>query len=183
VRPARSEPWGPSGTVLHEISSATTDSQQRMIIIQVLYERLKEPAANWKKVTPPCRCRGPPVPWPAGAGARRRRLGSLSSGLFPSLPRCGAAAFSGLPWEEEEAGSPRTLHGGIFSCLVVVNTLDLLLSRFNRVALNKVWCFAFKKVWCFAEHGSVLRCPFFSNKTGVSSEGRSGLMVGRCTQG
>ncbi|KAJ1492842.1 hypothetical protein T484DRAFT_1770046 [Baffinella frigidus] len=45
-----SEPWGPSGTVLHEISTATTDSQQRSIIMQVLYERLKEPAANWKKV-------------------------------------------------------------------------------------------------------------------------------------
>lgn len=53
MSPARSEPWGPSGTVLHEISTATTDSQQRSIIMQVLYERLKEPAANWKKVPPP----------------------------------------------------------------------------------------------------------------------------------
>eukprot|EP00277_Geminigera_cryophila_P043022 CAMPEP_0173085702 /NCGR_PEP_ID=MMETSP1102-20130122/21994_1 /TAXON_ID=49646 /ORGANISM="Geminigera sp., Strain Caron Lab Isolate" /LENGTH=298 /DNA_ID=CAMNT_0013965461 /DNA_START=34 /DNA_END=927 /DNA_ORIENTATION=- len=45
-----SEAWGPSGTQLHDISMATTDPQQRQLIFQVLWERMKEPPANWRKV-------------------------------------------------------------------------------------------------------------------------------------
>ena len=37
----RSEAWGPSGTVLHEIAAATTDEQQRTLILQTLYDRLR----------------------------------------------------------------------------------------------------------------------------------------------
>eukprot|EP00960_Hanusia_phi_P067493 766642-Hanusia_phi.AAC.2 len=62
-----SEAWGPSGTQvrakkrveearvlidlrqLHEISAATSDSQQKSLILQVLWERFKEPPQNWRK--------------------------------------------------------------------------------------------------------------------------------------
>jgi hypothetical protein len=44
-----SEAWGPAGSVLYEIAQATADSQQRQLIFQVVWERLKEPGENWRK--------------------------------------------------------------------------------------------------------------------------------------
>ena len=35
---------------LHDISMATTDPGQRQLIFQVLWERMKEAPANWRKV-------------------------------------------------------------------------------------------------------------------------------------
>ena len=36
-----SEAWGPSGTILNDISAATTDDQQKAIILSTLWERLR----------------------------------------------------------------------------------------------------------------------------------------------
>ena len=47
-----SEAWGPSGTALHEIAAATTDEQQRSLILQTLWDRLRCP-------DPPSQITGP----------------------------------------------------------------------------------------------------------------------------
>jgi hypothetical protein len=41
ARDRRSEAWGPSGTLLHEIAAATTDDEQKSLILQSLWERLR----------------------------------------------------------------------------------------------------------------------------------------------
>mmetsp|Transcript_6766 Transcript_6766/g.21160 ORF Transcript_6766/g.21160 Transcript_6766/m.21160 type:complete len:113 (+) Transcript_6766:42-380(+) len=45
-----SESWGPTGTILNEIAIATTDVEEAATILHTLWERLREPPSNWRKV-------------------------------------------------------------------------------------------------------------------------------------
>eukprot|EP00284_Hemiselmis_tepida_P007054 CAMPEP_0174918754 /NCGR_PEP_ID=MMETSP1355-20121228/3266_1 /TAXON_ID=464990 /ORGANISM="Hemiselmis tepida, Strain CCMP443" /LENGTH=166 /DNA_ID=CAMNT_0016163945 /DNA_START=12 /DNA_END=509 /DNA_ORIENTATION=+ len=50
VRDATSgEKWGPSGTLLNEISMATTDPAHLEVVLQCLWDRLKESGSSWRK--------------------------------------------------------------------------------------------------------------------------------------